>query len=139
MLRGTSPAHAHENRQSPGHCTNQHRLHTRLKSGYGNYPYQAYVHGARVIRLRQGESAAGSETWLRLVGGRAGSMEWGGVGWGRARTRMAQRLSVSGPPPVLIQQPFAARVQEDGSRLDQAPTPEASKPQQAGCPTPWWP
>ena len=39
------------------------------QSGYGRYgPPPGMVRGARVIELRQGQSAAESDTWIRLVG-----------------------------------------------------------------------
>lgn len=41
-------------------------LARRRKTGYGTYfSLPGRLHGARVIQLRAGESAARSETWIR--------------------------------------------------------------------------
>lgn len=90
------------------------RSRCRRKTGQGNYGPSGLSHGARVIQLVQGESAALSATWIRLVDGQreqqgpspleakaagkqdvcgSGGPMWGSTGW--------QHLSSDELPGVL--------------------------------------
>lgn len=60
-IKHDAPAHLCSLLPSPW-CSRQ--------SGYGRYgPPPGMIRGARVIELKQGESAVESDTWIRLVSG----------------------------------------------------------------------